>query len=409
MQPTKPSLRKIWRWSWVFAPGLCCTLLPAQSLPPGNSLSASPVSASPANLSGPPPLVTDPTGANQQSQTEYWQAAGQPQPAEPSLLKSHFPSQFDGGGERSAAQNAAAAAVLPRNGWRPISAESDNWSLDQPQSDPLAASAGEPAGVNGDNGSQGEEPWSVQWLPEGLIYRSYLAGDRESRFRGFFFHEKDYGWLWDITLGGRVGLWRYGNTDAYFPEGWQIDLEGAALPRLDFMHDMNLVSVDFRAGLPITYGVGPWKTKMGYYHLSSHLGDEHMLTFPSVPRYNYARDVLIFGQSYYYTPEHRIYAEVGWAFFTDVSGEWEMQLGWEYAPAVPTGPRGAPFVALHGHLREEVNYSGNFVTQVGWAWRDGPSARLFRVGFEYFNGLSDQYQFWNLFEEKLGLGLWYDF
>ncbi len=48
-------------------------------------------------------------------------------------------------------------------------------------------------------------------------------------------------------------------------------MEGAALPRLDFEHDMNMVSTDFRAGLPITYGVGQWKYKTGYYHLSSHL------------------------------------------------------------------------------------------------------------------------------------------
>jgi hypothetical protein len=222
------------------------------------------------------------------------------------------------------------------------------------------------------------------------------------------FQETEYGALWDITLGGRVGLWRYGTTDVFMPDGWQIDLEGAALPRLDFEHDMNMVSADFRAGLPITYGAGPWRTKLGYYHLSSHLGDEQLLSFPGTPRYNYARDVLIFGQAYYLTPEQRIYAEAGWAFYADVSQEWEFQFGWEYAPATITGARGAPFAAVNGHLREEVNFSGNLVAQIGWSWR-GPNAQLFRVGFEYFNGLSDQYQFWNLFEEKLGFGLWYDF
>jgi len=253
------------------------------------------------------------------------------------------------------------------------------------------------------------EQWTYQILPDGLIYRSYLAADRESRFRSFFFHQDGYGTLWDVTLGGRVGLWRYGTTNAYLPDGWQVDLEGAALPRLDFEHDMNLISVDFRAGLPITYGNGPWRTKFGYYHLSSHLGDEQMLTFPNTPRYNYARDVIILGQAYYLTPAQRIYAEAGWAFYTDVSQEWEFQFGWEYAPSCPTGIHGAPFAAVNGHLRQEIEYSGNFVSQVGWAWRDGPSARLLRVGFEYFNGLSDQYQFWNQFEEKLGLGLWYDY
>jgi hypothetical protein len=253
------------------------------------------------------------------------------------------------------------------------------------------------------------EPWTHQMLPAGLIYRSYLAGDRESRMRSFFFNEKDYGNLWDITLGGRVGLWRYGTTNAYFPEGWQIDLEGAAMPRLDFEHDMNVVSTDFRAGLPITYGVGPWRTKLGYYHLSSHLGDEHLLTFPNTPRYNYSRDCLILGQAYYITPDVRVYGEVAWAFYSDVAKEWEFQFGLEYAPALPTGTRGAPFAAINAHLREEVNYGGNLVLQAGWAWREGPSAHLLRVGVEYFNGKSDQYQFWNQSEQKIGGGIWYDF
>jgi hypothetical protein len=253
------------------------------------------------------------------------------------------------------------------------------------------------------------EPWTHQFLPAGLIYRSYLAGPRESRMRSYFFDKQGYGNLWDITLGGRVGLWRYGTTNAYFPEGWQIDLEGAATPRLDFEHDMNLVSADFRAGLPITYGVGPWRTKLGYYHLSSHLGDEQLLAFPATPRYNYTRDALIFGQSYYILPTTRVYAETSWAFNSDIADPWEFQFGVEYAPALPTGPHGAPYAAINGLLREEVNYSGCVTVQAGWAWREGPSAHLLRVGFEYFNGMSDQGQFWNQFEQKIGAGIWYDF
>ncbi|MGC4003925.1 MAG: DUF1207 domain-containing protein [Pirellulales bacterium] len=253
------------------------------------------------------------------------------------------------------------------------------------------------------------EPWEWQILPDGLIYRSYLAGDRESRLRSLIFNEKDYGALWDITLGGRIGILRNGTTNAYAPNGWQVDIEGAALPRLDFEHDMNVVSVDFRAGLPITYGNGPWRTKFGYYHLSSHLGDEQLLQFPSTPRYNYSRDCLIFGQSYYATPEFRVYAEAAWAFHCDIAEPWEFQFGCEYAPSGPTGKHGAPFVAANALLREEVDFGGNFVFQVGWAWREGPSAHLLRLGFEYFNGLSDQYQFYNQFEEKLGFGFWIDY
>ena len=77
-------------------------------------------------------------------------------------------------------------------------------------------------------------------------------------------------------------------------------------------------------------------------------------------------------------------------------------------PPRPTGCRGAPFFAVHGHLREELNYSGNFVLQTGWAWR-GTTSHLLRAGFHYYNGLSDQYSFYRNFEQQIGGGLWYDF
>ena len=35
--------------------------------------------------------------------------------------------------------------------------------------------------------------------------------------------------------------------------------------------------------------------------------------------------------------------------------------GADWAPACNTGLRGAPFVALNGDLREEVDFGGNFV------------------------------------------------
>lgn len=253
------------------------------------------------------------------------------------------------------------------------------------------------------------DEWTNQWLPGGLMYRAYLASDRESRFRSFFFDETEKGGLWDITLGGRVALWRYGTNDPYMPQGWEVQLEGAALPRLNLESDRDVESVDFRAGVPIVYSDGAWSTKVAYYHISSHLGDEYMLRNPGFQRWNYSRDAMVIGRTYNFTPSLRAYAEAGWAFYTDVCQEWEFQFGFDYAPMYDTGIHGAPFVAANGHLREEVNYSGNMVVQAGWAWRTGPNAHLFRVGAEYFNGLSDQYQFWNQFEEKIGVGLWYDY
>lgn len=251
--------------------------------------------------------------------------------------------------------------------------------------------------------------WTPQLLPNGLIYRSYLAGQKESRMASEFGYQDNFGWIWDITLGGRVGLFRYGTSDEVRPQGFQIDMEGSGQPRLNLEHNEDLIAADFRAGLPVTYGIGPWQTKFAYYHLSSHLGDEYMLANTGFRRVNYSRDALVLGQSYYATPDLRLYAEVEWAFYCDVSEPWAFQFGVDYSPLVFNGARGSPFVALNGQLRQELNYSGNFVAQAGWQWRGLGRGQLLRMGAQYYNGLSNQYQLYNFFENRVGLGIWYDY
>lgn len=255
-----------------------------------------------------------------------------------------------------------------------------------------------------------DETWCHQILPDGLIYRSYLAGVKESRFAGRWLHDKDLGWMWDITLGGRVGILRYGTTSVDHPEGWQIDMEGAGMPRLDLEHEeRDLISADFRFGIPLTYGRGNYQMKLAFYHLSSHLGDEYMVRHSTLVRRNYSRDVLVWGHSYFLTPDIRLYGEAGWAYNYDGGTEpWEFQFGIDYSPAGPSGQRGAPFFAINGHLREEFDFGGNLAVETGWQWR-GNSGHLFRLGMHYFQGMSDQWEFFDQYEEKLGFGVWYDF
>jgi len=252
-------------------------------------------------------------------------------------------------------------------------------------------------------------PWDWTVLPEGLIYRSYLAGVKEPRFTSFWFNEPGFGWLWDSTLGGRAGLLRYGNHSAIDPQGLQIDIEGAGMPRLGLDDNRReLVSADFRFGVPITYGDGQWQYKLAYYHLSSHLGDEFMLRTGTV-RNDFTLDVFVLGASYFPLESVRVYGEAGYAINTGGGSEpWEFQFGAEFAPPCATGCRGAPFLAVNAHLREEVDFGGNLVLQAGWAWRN-PVGRLFRIGVQYYNGHSSQYEFFKTHEEQLGAGIWYDF
>jgi hypothetical protein len=257
---------------------------------------------------------------------------------------------------------------------------------------------------------QGSDFWSWQVLPDGLIYHSYLAGVKEPRLGTVFDYVTGYGWMWDTTLGGRIGLLRYGTQDGVRPEGWQWDIEGAAFPELDFEQDRNLAAVDFRAGTLLTYGCDRYQFKFGYYHLCSHVGDEYMLLFPALQRTDYTRDAIIWGNSYFLADDLRIYGEASWAFHTWGDAKpWEFQIGVEYSPVGCAGdPRGSPFLAFDAEWRQDVNYEPTLVLQAGWQWR-GVNNHRFRVGAQLYTGKSEMLQFLYTNERMVGIGIWYDY
>jgi hypothetical protein len=252
--------------------------------------------------------------------------------------------------------------------------------------------------------------WQWRVLPEGVIWQSYWAGVHEPRISGVAFRQDANGSnLLDVTLGGRASLLRYGTDGPGRPQGLELQAEGAAFPRLNLDENWDLDAVDFRFGLPLVYGRDKWQTKFSYYHLSSHLGDEKIIRDGSfADRINYSRDALALAVSYFPLPAWRWYAEAGWAFHTDVAAPWEFQFGVDVAEPGPTDFWGTPFLAINGHIREEVDFGGNVVAQLGWLWR-GNTNHTLRLGAHYFNGKSNQFEFYDQFEEQIGGGLWYDF
>jgi hypothetical protein len=272
---------------------------------------------------------------------------------------------------------------------------------------PVAPDPGQ-AGNEGASGGVGQ-PWQWHVLPQGLLYHSYLAGGREPRFGTQIYYQRRDGWMLDATVGARVGVVRYGTDDVLRPEGWELDAEAAAFPRLTFDEYRDLVSVDFRYGFPLTYRRGPLGVKFAFYHLSSHLADEYMLSGQPFDRLNFVRDALVLGIAFWPTQALRLYAEPGWAFHVDGGSQpWQFQFGADFSPPCPTGFHGAPFLAVNGRLRQEVDFGGGFTLQTGWSWRSR-RGQLLRFGFHYFNGQSEQCQFYTQHEQQLGLGLWYDF
>lgn len=250
--------------------------------------------------------------------------------------------------------------------------------------------------------------WCFDLFPDGLIYRPYLAGPKESR-TGIQFYDTDDGWQFDSSIGGQWGLLRIGTQDSAFPQGWQLDFEASAQFRHSDFASQNVLTNDIRFGLPLSFSRNNHQTKFSLYFLRSNASSDFWDAIGSVRSDEFfERKALVLGHSIYLSDRFRVYGEAGYAFSSRVSDQWELQFGAECAPVRPTGILGAPFLAANALLREELDFGGTFNLQAGWAWRK-KSGRLFRLGVHYANGASNHFAIHDQYEHQFGFGIWHDF
>lgn len=254
--------------------------------------------------------------------------------------------------------------------------------------------------------------YDYQMLPGSLLYRSYLAGEKEPRMQFLQMYDmKSDRRLWEAVLGGRVGIFRYGELGLNAQEAFQLDLEGAVFARvLPDEPSAMLESSDYRAGLLGTWRFGNAAYKAGYYHVSSHTGDEFLLANPGFNRINYVRDSLIVGTSRDFAQAFRIYGEIAYAIGHQGGAmPWELQFGGEYMPAMSTGLKGAPFAAINSHYREEFGSRLGVNFNSGWGWQSAESSHRLRLGLDLYSGPSLNYQRFDQYESLIGGGIWFDF
>lgn len=251
----------------------------------------------------------------------------------------------------------------------------------------------------------GQSVWHVR--PEGFIYETYWASAAEPSLGTRIVESNSHGSLIESDIGARLGLFRFGPHNR--EEGFQIDILGGAKLRQDW-DSADVLSTDYRYDVLGTWGGKRHQWKFGFYHVSSHLGDEFLIANPDFHRLNFSRDALVLGHSFYPIEPLRLYGEVGWGFNLEHSEPMELQFGFDLGPPHPTGLGGAPFAAGNVHLREEVDFGGNITLQAGWAWRGHNSQDgALRTGLYFYDGKSPQFSFFDEHERQIGWGLWYDF
>lgn len=301
----------------------------------------------------------------------------------------------------------------------PDTSENFGWyipRIDDPNHAPLAMNPGVPvrgmtdagAPASHSNSSREQREWIV--LPDGLLWHSYLAGPQEPRISALLLHDEKGGYFWDATLGGRVGFLRYGTPGAKDPHGWQWDLEGAAITRMDILEQTDIESVDYRFGTELTWAEGPWAMKAGYFHISSHVGDEYLIRNPTFDRINYVTESLIWGVSYKPVQPVRLYGEVAYAVHRSGGARpFQFQTGAEWTPEPKRPNRITPFVASNLGFFEATEFHMQTTIQAGWYFQGPESDRRLRFGLQYGDGPSNQFEFFERSQEYLGWGIWFDF
>ena len=189
--------------------------------------------------------------------------------------------------------------------------------------------------LTGSTAASSGHPWGFDFLPEGLIYRPYLAGPKESR-TGIQFSRWDQGWRFDSSIGGQWGLFRFGSSDRYFPKGWQLDCEASAQLRSRDFASQDLLTTDIRFGLPLSYSRNNHQTKFAIYFLRSNPSRRLLEMIGDIGDGEFfERKAFVLGHSIYLTDRIRVYGEAGYAFETQIADKWEFQFGAESRTGLP--------------------------------------------------------------------------
>lgn len=260
--------------------------------------------------------------------------------------------------------------------------------------------------------SSADSVYQFQILPPGLMYRSYLAGEKEPRMMwSALYDTKRNRTIWETALGGRVGLVRYGTEGAVDPQGYQLDLEGAVFARLIPAEPSTMLEgADFRFGLLNTWREDRIAVKWGYYHVSSHLGDEFLIVNPDFERINYVRDAAIVGMMFDVLDDTQVYGEVANALGSQGGAKpWEFQFGTQYVPNRKVLANGAPYVGANTYMRQDFRFRPGFNFIAGWNWYGDKTGERLRIGMQYYRGPSLQYSFFDRQERLIGGGIWFDY
>lgn len=251
-------------------------------------------------------------------------------------------------------------------------------------------------------------PWRA--FPTRPVFEPLLADPRWPRFSGsyLYFNKKTpgVGQIFSGNFGDYFGLMGWETDRAQ----WQLGIQAGVFTIWNMdTYSNDLINSDFVVGLPLSWRGGRWSAMARLYHVSTHLGDEYVLTH-TVARINLSQESVDLRVSYDVFEPLRVYAGGGMMVRRDPpeTKPGSLQAGAEYRH---------PRAYLRGLVRPMAGLDLRKYEQNGWA-RTGVSfragtqienrsyaGRKLAILAEYYNGRDPNGQFYKRSIEYGGLGL----
>lgn len=224
----------------------------------------------------------------------------------------------------------------------------------------------------------------------------------------------------DSVIGQHVGGVIFGNDFIFFR--WldvlrwhgdaDIGIETGVFSVFDLDHPKaGMVNSDFYVSLLLTYAVNKWSYRFRLWHLSSHLGDEFLLSNPGFERKNLSDNGIDLFASWQPTPALRLYLGLGDIIWRDkefYTHPFYVEFGSEIRLF---GCRDRfnrlyvqPFFAMHFCSWEENDFDIDQTYALGVEWSKlRYIGQKFRIFAEYHNGFCYEGQFSKLHSNYFAL------
>lgn len=249
--------------------------------------------------------------------------------------------------------------------------------------------------------------------PRGDYFRPIIADVKEPQFHMALNQTKFDGEsivVADVGLGHSFGLFRWPVSSS--GNGWQLSFFGALFSQfnMDTSSD-DLLNTDYLVGFPLTLRYGNFSGRFRLVHLSSHLGDELLLSDQAPERINLSIEAIDMMLAYdigYWR------GMLGGAKLirhdpTDLEDR-IFTAGIDYRNPVPIIGNSRFIAGIYTEWMEEINWNSGTSLKFGLEFGQSyPERHGVRLMVHAYKGFSPYGQFFVSNVEYYGLGMYFDF